>query len=159
MGIDKNPNSAMAKALIASGLVIKSGASVLISVADIDKQDSIPLIKDLDRLGHKIYSTSGTSKIIKDLGIEVIVVEKRLNNNENKNVVDIIRDGTVEMVVNTVTGDRSVIQDGFYIRRSASEMNIPCFTSIDTARCAVESENSDVSNSYNVMTMNEYVLG
>ena len=67
MGIDKNPNSAMAKALIASGLVIKSGASVLISVADIDKQDSIPLIKDLDRLGHKIYSTSGTAKIIKDI--------------------------------------------------------------------------------------------
>ena len=159
MGIDKNPNSAMTKALIASGLVIKSGASVLISVADIDKKDSIPLIKDLDRLGHKIYSTSGTAKIIKDLGIEVIVVEKRLNNNDNKNVVDIIRDGTVEMVVNTVTGDRSVIQDGYYIRRSASEMNIPCFTSIDTARCAVESENSDVSNSYNVLTMNEYVLG
>ena len=73
------------------------------------------------------------------MGINAEIVEKRLNNSNKQNVVDIIRDGTVEMVVNTVTGDRSVMQDGFYIRRSAAEMNVPCFTSIDTARCAVES--------------------
>ena len=58
MGIDKNIDSAIMKALIASGLTVKPGISVLISLADIDKEDSIPLIKDLDRSGHKIFSTS-----------------------------------------------------------------------------------------------------
>ena len=64
------------------------------------------------------------------------------------------------MVVNTVTGDRTVMQDGFYIRRVATEMNIPCFTSIETARCAIESEYfADTKGNYNVMTMSEYLYG
>ena len=47
-------------------------------------------------------------------------------------------DGTVDAVVNTVTGDREVLQDGFEIRRAAVERRIPCFTSLDTARAAVD---------------------
>lgn len=157
MGIDKNIDSAIMKALIASGLTVKPGISVLISLADIDKEDSIPLIKDLDRSGHKIFSTSGTAKFIRKMGINAEIVEKRLNNSNKQNVVDIIRDGTVEMVVNTVTGDRSVMQDGFYIRRSAAEMNVPCFTSIDTARCAVESGSLENTQNFNIMTLKEYL--
>ena len=54
------------------------------------------------------------------------------------NVVDIIIDGTVNGVVNTVTGNRIPLRDGFQIRRAAAERRVPCFTSLDTARAAVE---------------------
>ena len=54
------------------------------------------------------------------------------------NVVDVINDGTVAAVVNTLSGDTSVMRDGYYIRRAAVERRIPCFTSLDTARAAVE---------------------
>jgi carbamoyl-phosphate synthase large subunit len=52
------------------------------------------------------------------------------------NVVDVIKDGTVDGVVNTITGGRIPLRDGFYIRRAAAEKRIPCFTSLDTARAA-----------------------
>jgi carbamoyl-phosphate synthase large subunit len=55
------------------------------------------------------------------------------------NVYDVIADRTVDAVINTVTGNREVLQDGFHIRRAAVDMRIPCFTSMDTARAAVES--------------------
>ena len=63
-------------------------------------------------------------------------------------------------MINTVTGDRQALQDGFHIRRAATLMNIPCFTSIDTALCAIQSENisSDFSKSkYNVKSIADYL--
>jgi carbamoyl-phosphate synthase large subunit len=77
--------------------------------------------------------------------------------------VDIIEDGTVKAVVNTVTGDRSTMQDGFHIRRAAVMQRIPCFTSIDTARCAVEAEGSVAGvtggQTYSIKTLAEYLDG
>jgi carbamoyl-phosphate synthase large subunit len=54
------------------------------------------------------------------------------------NVLDVIRDGTVNVVLNTPTGGRVPMRDGFEIRRAATERRIPCFTSIDTVRVAVD---------------------
>ena len=71
-------------------------------------------------------------------------------------MVDIIEDGSVGAVVNTVTGDRSILQDGFHIRRAAAERRVPIFTSIDTARAAVESL-SRGEQAYNVMRLDEYL--
>ena len=157
MGIDNNFQSALSKALISSQLQLPPEGKLLLSIADRDKMNSKKLIKLINSKGYKFAATPGTADLIESLGFTSERIEKVLS--RHPNAVDLIEDKSIIGVINTVTGDRSVIQDGFYIRRSASEMNIPCFTSIDTARCAVESENSDVSNSYNVMTMNEYVLG
>ena len=67
-------------------------------------------------------------------------------------------DGTVDAVVNTVTGDRETLQDGFEIRRAAVERRIPCFTSLDTARAAVESL-SNGSETYSVRPLSAYREG
>ena len=69
---------------------------------------------------------------------------------------DIIVNGTVNAVVNTITGNRSALQDGFHIRRAAVEKRIPCFTSIDTATAAAESLTTQDPN-YNVKSMLEYI--
>ena len=138
MGIDTEFTPAVAKALMAAGLAIKPGDSVLLSIADRDKAESVQMMRDLNAAGCTMYSTEGTAAMIAGLGLPAIPIPKRLSV-EHPNVVDVIEDGTVQAVVNTVTGDREVLQDGFAIRRAATEARIPCFTSLDTARAAVES--------------------
>ncbi len=155
MGIDDNFDSAVAKALIASSLELKPSSNILLSVADGDKADAPGLVRELAAAGFGIYATAGTAAMIRTLGLPVTEVEKRLAG-EGPTVVDIIEDGTVSAVVNTVTGDRQTLQDGFHIRRSAAEQRIPCFTSLDTARCAVEALHGEQAQ-YNIRTLAEYL--
>jgi len=163
MGIDTTFEGAITKALLGSGLNIPTGDAVLLSIADPDKADALGLVRTLDEAGHTIYATGGTAEMIRAMGVEVIEVEKRLQGGSGRTVVDIIEDGTVKAVVNTVTGDRSTMQDGFHIRRAAVMQRIPCFTSIDTARCAVEAEGSVAGvtggQTYNIKTLAEYLDG
>ena len=72
------------------------------------------------------------------------------------NFVDVIEDGSVSAVVNTISGSPDVMRDGFYIRRAAVEKHIPCFTSMDTARAAAESLPSQ-PGSYQIYTIGEYL--
>ena len=127
----------------------------MLSIADRHKAEAVPMIRDLAAAGYSLYASEGTAAMIRALGIHVeAVVPKRLSEG-HPNVVDIIKDGTVDAVVNTVTGEREALQDGFQIRRAATERRIPCFTSLDTARAAVESLVSS-SGSYNVKPLGEY---
>ena len=93
--------------------------------------------------------------MIAALDIPVTSVTKVLSG-EHPNVVDVIRDGSVKCVLNTsenrFTGS---LRDGFHIRRAAAEQRIPCFTSIDTMRAAVEALAS--ASEYEVATLREYV--
>ncbi len=161
MGIDQTFEGAITKALLGSGLNVPEGGAVLLSIADPDKSDSAGLVRMLEQGGHKIYATAGTANMIRLMGVDVTEVEKRLQGGTNRTVVDIIEAGTVSAVVNTVTGDRSTLQDGFHIRRAAVMQRIPCFTSIDTARCAIESEGAMAddmeSQGYSVKTLAEYL--
>ena len=163
MGIDRSYVPAVTKALIASSHSIDRDDNVLLSIADSAKPDAERLVRILGDNGHTIYATSGTASFVKSLGYPVIEVERLLSSNK-ANVVTVINDGIVQAVVNVPTGGRAAEQDGFYIRRAAVERRIPCFTSIDTARCAVEAvyatnttANSD--GGINVMTLSEYVSG
>ena len=155
MGLDKNFESAAAKALMASNLMLPKNGAILLSISDEDKSDSISLIKNLDEAGYKLFATEGTAAVINGLEIPVVMVPKRLDD-DGPNVVDIINNGTVNAVVNTVTGAREVMQDGFHIRRAAVDKRVPCFTSLDTARAAVESLCKGGEN-YNVLTIQEYL--
>ncbi len=163
MGIDRSYVPAVTKALIASFHSIDRGDSVLLSIADSAKSDAERLVRLLGDNGHAIYATSGTARFVRSLGYEVTEVE-RLLAAEGSNVVTVINDGTVQAVVNVPTGGRDAEQDGFYIRRAAVERRIPCFTSIDTARCAVEAvyapqTTGEANGGLNVMTLSEYVNG
>ena len=166
MGIDKDYFAAVTKALIASGHALNPGEPILLSIADSSKRDAEPLINQLGENGYSIYATSGTANFVRALGYEATEVDRLLSSG-NRNVVTVINDGTVRGVVNIPTGDRDAEQDGFYIRRAAVERRIPCFTSIDAARCAVEAAQADaprhveddVSSGFNVLTLSEYVNG
>ena len=138
MGVDYDFPSALAKALTAANLTLKTGGIVLLSIADKDKAESLTLIRDFIQAGVELYATEGTAAMIQAMSAPVTMITKKLSEG-HPNVVDVINDMEVNGVVNTVSEAASTIRDGFYIRRAAAERRIPCFTSLDTARAAVES--------------------
>jgi len=137
MGIDYTFDAALAKALLAAGLMLLPQGAILLSIADRDKPEALPIIIKLSSIGYKLYATEGTTAMIEAAGLPVKMISKKLSEG-HPNVVDVINRGTVNGVLNTVTGGRIPLRDGFYIRRAAAEKRIPCFTSLDTARAAVE---------------------
>ena len=137
MGIDWDFPNALSKALMAANLNLRKGSGVLLSIADQHKAESLVLIRELLEANCRLYATEGTAAMIAATGMPVTMITKRLSEG-HPNVVDVINDGTVGAVINTLSGDTSVLRDGFYIRRAAVERRIPCFTSLDTARAAVE---------------------
>jgi carbamoyl-phosphate synthase large subunit len=155
MGIDRTFEGALAKALLASDLALKPHASILLSVSDRTKASALPLIHQLADAGYRMYATEGTATTIAALGLPVTTVTKVLSGT-HPNVVDVINDGTVQCVINTPEGRMTgSLRDGFHIRRAAAEKRIPCFTSIDTARAAIEALTAGAS--YSVGTLAEYV--
>jgi carbamoyl-phosphate synthase large subunit len=154
MGVDHTFEPAVRKAMIASGLEVRPGTPFLLSISDQTKEEALPLIQTLHDAGCRLYATPGTARLIESLGIPATTVPKRLNEG-HPNVVDVIRDGIVKAVINTLEGGRpDVRRDGFHIRRTATEARIPCFTSIDTARAAVAS--LATPGSYDVRPLSEY---
>jgi len=155
MGVDYDFDSALAKSLLAAGLMLPPKGAILLSISDRDKAEAVPLIRMLYRASYEMYATEGTADMIERERRPVCMVTKKLGEG-HPNVVDVIQDGSVDGVVNTITGGRAPLRDGFAIRRAAAERGIPCFTSLDTIRVAVESLVGK-HKSYNVKPMSEYL--
>jgi carbamoyl-phosphate synthase large subunit len=114
----------------------------------------MPLLRRLCDLGYDLLATEGTAHAIREgLGVPVDTVTKKLNEG-HPNVLDAIASGRVSAVVNTVTGERRPLQDGFFIRRAAAERRIPCFTSLDTLRAALDGVAQAAHRT--VLTVDEY---
>ena len=157
MGIDRTYGAALAKALRAAGLALEPATPVLLSLSDQTKTEALPLVRGLHEAGCPLYATEGTGAMLEALGIPATTVTKVLSG-ERPNVVDVIRDGTVRCVLNTPEGRLTgSLRDGFHIRRAAAEQRIPCFTSLDTARAAIEAMRGDVAPA--VARLDEYVNG
>jgi carbamoyl-phosphate synthase large subunit len=155
MGIDYTFEAALVKALLAAGLMLPQGGRLLLSIADKDKTEAEPLIKQLHSLHHELYATEGTAEMIESMGLPVKMVTKKLSEG-HPNVVDIIQDNSVSGVINTITGGRIPLKDGLNIRRAAAEKRIPCFTSLDTARVAIEAL-ANGRQIFNVQPLREYL--
>ena len=124
------------------------------SIADRDKEEAAPLIKDLAAGGHTIYATEGTAQFIRGLGVPGVIEVSKLAEGA-PNVVDIVEQGKVDAVVNTLSGGQQPMRDGFYIRRAAVERRIPCFTSLDTAITALGAAKG--GDAYAVKPQSEYL--
>jgi carbamoyl-phosphate synthase large subunit len=154
MGVDYSFESALAKALISAGLMLPEKGGVLVSVADRDKPEALAIIRKLSLIGYRLYATEGTAAMIEAAGLTVNLTTKKLHEG-HPNVVDVIMDGSVQAVINTVTGGRVPLRDGFQIRRTAAERRVPCFTSLDTAGAAVQALLHGITN-YNIQPLPDY---
>ena len=142
---------ALYKALLASGVKIPLHGNVLITVADDDKQEGLKIAKRFSAIGYGIYATKGTAQYLSSNGIYVKTVDKVKEETDN-NVIDVIRKGRVNYVVNTMSISSEVNRDGFEIRRAAAENNISCFTSLDTANAILRVLESQT---FTTISMNE----
>lgn len=136
MGIDRTFEPAFYKALVAAGLALPPQGSVLLTLADEDKTEAVEMIRQLVRMGHKLYATEGTAALIERHGMPVQMVLKRIGRG-HPDMLDVILDRTVDCVINTPGPADKEILDGIEIRRAAVERGVPCITSIDTARTIV----------------------
>lgn len=137
IGYDDKLHRAMFKALTASGMNLQNYGTVLVTLADEDKEEAIPLIRRFYNMGFNIEATSGTADILKKNGIRTRVRGKISEGSEE--ILDSIRAGYVSYVINT----RAILSgthydDGVEIRRCATENNVTMFTSLDTVRVLLD---------------------
>jgi carbamoyl-phosphate synthase large subunit len=135
MGVDRSFAPALWKSLVAAGLAPMPSGEVLVTVADKDKDEVIPIIEGFHWLGYDLVATRGTAALIRSLGIDVREIGKISEGTEA--ILKVIRSGKCAAVVNTPTLGRTVDRDGFLIRRAAVEARVPCLTSLDTALAVV----------------------
>ena len=154
LGSDVSLEKALYKALVAAGIKVDVHGNVLLTIADADKEDALPLAKRFATIGYGLYATPGTAKFLRSHGLFVHDAAKIENQDEGvESVVDVIRNGRVNFVVNTMSRhSRKNEDDGFIIRRVASENNIFCMTSLDTADALLRVLES---LSFSMISMNE----
>ena len=124
------------------------------SIADRDKTEALEIIKDLAEFGYGLAATSGTADMLEEAGLKVKTVAAKIGEG-HPDSVELIKQGEVVAVINTITGRRRPLLDGFEIRRAAVENGVPCFTSLDTARAAVSVLQSGEAD-YNIKPLGWY---
>jgi carbamoyl-phosphate synthase large subunit len=127
MGIDDHFGTAYAKAQLGAGQKLPRQGTVFISVKDADKQAVLAAASQFHEIGFSILSTQGTSAFLEAHGIPNDRVEKVSVGRPN--VVDAIKNGNIQLIVNTGSGGTSK-RDGYFIRRSALKYNIPYTTTV-----------------------------
>jgi carbamoyl-phosphate synthase large subunit len=135
MGIDRTFAPALWKSLVAAGLAPARSGKILVTVADKDKPEVVPIIEGFHWLGYDLVATAGTAALIRSLGIDVAEVRKLAEGSQD--ILKLIRSGECAAVINTPTLGKTVDRDGFLIRRAAVEARVPCLTSLDTALAVV----------------------
>ena len=137
LGIGNNFSEAMFKGFVGAGTSIpKKDSRIFASIRDSEKEKFLPLAKKLDKLGCKFISTTGTAKFLEDNGIKVEVCKKVSEGVPN--ILDIIRSGMIDFIVDIPRKANDVNSDGFKIRRTAIECSISVMTSLDTLQALVQ---------------------
>ena len=131
MGKDITLEKALYKGLVASGMKIQTFGTVLLTIGDKDKEEALLLAKRFVNIGYSLMATSGTAEFLQENAIPVSVVDKI--GGEGTTLIDVIRNGQAQFVINTFSKGSQPARDGFRIRRESVENGIPCLTSLDTA--------------------------
>lgn len=131
MGIDYHYARALYKAITGAGMNVPTEGKILFTVADKDKAEMKQLAKAYSEIGFHLIATEGTAKAIHSLGIDADVVGKV--HERSTDIIQLIKNGQIGMVINTLTQGKHSAKDGFKIRRATVEHGIACLTSLDTA--------------------------
>ncbi|MGX7418736.1 carbamoyl-phosphate synthase large subunit [Carnobacterium gallinarum] len=147
MGTDTTLEKALYKAFEGSNLHLADHGTVLFTIANEDKVEAYELARRFYEIGYQLTATAGTAEYLQEKGLPVKRINKIAENGE-LNVLDVLNQGVVQAVVNTMGRDKEVQSDGFQIRREAVEHGIPLFTSLDTTSAilkVLESRSFDTS--------------
>ena len=134
MGVGDTFAEAFVKSQLAAGVKLPTSGKVFISVREADKQGAAEVAKNLHQLGFTILATRGTAAVISEAGVEVKVVNKVTEGRPH--IVDMIKNGEIGLIINTVDSKRSVIQDSYSIRHAALQGRVTYYTTMSGARAA-----------------------
>jgi carbamoyl-phosphate synthase large subunit len=156
MGVDADFSMAMYKALVAAGVEIPRKGTILATIAGKDKEEVIPILKGFVDLGFKLVATAGTASALSAAGLPVEKVNKI--GEGSPHIIDFIKQGKIDFVINTLTKGKMPERDGFRIRRTAVEHAIPCLTSLDTTAVILKVLNSlEKGQDFEMVPLQEYL--
>jgi carbamoyl-phosphate synthase large subunit len=153
MGIDQDFGRAFAKAHLSARERLPLSGNVFLSVSDSDKRAIVFLTKQLVEMGFRIFATKGTSRFLQMNGIRTETLGK-VNEGIHPNAVDRIREGKIDLVINTPLG-RTSKRDDRWIRRAALDRGIVCVTTIAGASAAVSAIEALRRGSLDVASLQE----
>lgn len=143
LGLGYNLQNALYKGFIASGMKIpKKGSTIVATIRDRDQEKFKDIARRFDALGCRLIATSGTAKAIEEAGINVQTVKKISEGVPN--ILDIIRSGIVDLIIDIPEKGNDVESDGFKIRRTAVESAVTLITSLDTLVAMLEVMEKDI---------------
>jgi len=153
MGIDRDFGMAFLKSQVAAGQKLPREGTILVTVTDVDKPKIIEPLKRISSLGYKILSTSGTYKFLTENGINCSRVFKLSEGRPN--IIDGIKNGNIQMIFNTTAGKQAHSDDA-YIRKTATVLQIPLFTTVQAMIAIAEALYSLHNKKSEVMSLQEY---
>ena len=133
MGSDLSFPKALYKAFSGANMQIPDSGNILLTIEDRDKQEILPIAKRFAQIGYRIFATSGTASFLKQNHLHIALVDK-IHEDSETNILNELKDGKIDLVINTMGHDLAKTSDGFVIRQTAIQQNIPLITSLDTAR-------------------------
>lgn len=134
MGIGENFAEAFFKSQLAAGVQLPASGNVFISVKDGDKPEAVSIAARLIELGFSLYATKGTAYSLSQAGLSVVTVNKVAEGRPH--IVDMIKNGEISLILNTVSDKKSAVRDSYSIRRAALQARTTYYTTIAGARAA-----------------------
>jgi carbamoyl-phosphate synthase large subunit len=134
MGVGNTFAEAFVKSQLAASVKLPREGKVFISVREADKPATVDVAKNLHKLGFTILATRGTASIILEAGVPVTVVNKVAEGRPH--IVDMIKNGEIRLIINTVDSKPSVMRDSYSIRHAALQGRVTYYTTIAGARAA-----------------------
>ena len=162
MGLDLSFGTAYAKTQSAGGFPVPSEGTVFVSIANRDKRHAIWPIKRLADLGFRILATSGTASVLRRNGVavqEVMKLSQRVEGDATPSIVDLIKDGGIDLIFNTPQGasaDTNPRKDGYLIRAASILADVPCITTVPTMAAIVQSIESKRAGHLEVRSLQDW---
>jgi len=156
MGRAPGFGQAFAKALSGAGLPLPTGGAVFLSVRDADKAGLVPIAKELAGMGFALVATSGTLRALESAGVSASLVHKAGEGSPDAS--SLLKAGTLRLVINTPMGRKSQ-KDETEIRCQATAIGVPCITTLEGARAAVEGIRALKSCRLTIRPIQEWMKG
>lgn len=131
MGSDRSYAKALYKAFAGAKMKLPENGSVLLTIEDQDKEAILPIAKQFAQIGYRIFATEGTAEFLRKYGMHIEIVGKI---GQENNILQKLQAGDIDLVINTMGHDLEKNSDGFIIRQTAIQQNVPLITALDTAK-------------------------
>jgi len=153
MGIDRDFDLAFAKAMLGAGMILPQSGTAFVSVKDADKDHILPAVEKLVELGFAIIATAGTAAFLAGKNVPVTMVNKVAQGRPH--IVDRLRDGAIDLVLNTTEGWQS-LKDSHSIRATALHKKVPYFTTAAASLAAARAIEAVRGHALEVAAMQDY---